>query len=74
MKKFELEKSMFKRKMLFILLAVMNETMIYFMGDKDFLDYKISFIGNITRIILVVLVVFSVLVYLKEKAIKVEVK
>jgi len=73
MPKLHHEKNLFKRKVLFLLVFIMNEIMIYFIGNKLFFNIKISDMGSIIRIVIIILVVFSILYYLKEKAIKVEV-
>ena len=74
MARFEHEKRLVKRKILFLLIIAMNEVLIWYMGDKDFFGYKISVIGNWIRVIIIVLIVLSVLYYIKEKAINIEVK
>ena len=73
MPKLHHEKNLFKRKIIFLLIFLMNEIMIYFMGDKLFFNIKIYDMGYIIRIIIIILVVISILFYIKEKAIKVEV-
>jgi len=73
MPKLHHEKNLFKRKIIFLLVFLMNEIMIYFMGDELFFNLKIADIGSIIRIIIAILVVISIFYYLKEKAIKVEV-
>ena len=74
MTRFEKEKRLLRRKILFILVLVMNEVMIYFMGDEFFFGYKVKVIGNWIRVVLVIMIIISILFYFKEKALKLEVR
>lgn len=69
-----MEKRLFKRKILLILVIIMNEFLIYFLGNEQFLDFKVSMIGNVMRVILAIMIIFSIFGYFKEKTIEVEVK
>ncbi|MFH1641426.1 MAG: hypothetical protein ABIC04_00845 [Nanoarchaeota archaeon] len=69
----EEEKRLFKRKILFLLVIGMNEIMIHYFKDRSVFGYTVNIIGNSIRIIIGVLIVLSILHYIKEKAIKVEI-
>jgi len=74
MPKLEEEKHMIKRTILFILIFLMNEVMIYFMGTKEVLTIKISQIGYWIRIMIAIVFVLSIIHYIKEKAFEINVE
>lgn len=52
----------------------MNEALIYFWKDKEFLNFEVGTIGNWIRIALGIMLTISILIYIKDKGIEVEVK
>ncbi len=67
--KFDKEKRLFRRKILFLLVILLNEAMIWFLGDEYFLGTSIARIGSFIRILLAILLLISVGLYIKEKII-----